>query len=50
MVCRQMQETDEKKRKDNFTLSIQLANKAVAMDMKDAQSWCKSTTFSIKPL
>jgi tetratricopeptide (TPR) repeat protein len=42
MVCRQIQETEEKKRKDNFALSIQLANKAVGLDMKDAQSWCKS--------
>jgi len=39
MVCRQIQETEEKKRKDNFALSIQLANKAVGIDMKDAQSW-----------
>jgi len=42
MVCRQIQETDDKKRKDNFALSIQLANKAVALDLKDPQSWCKS--------
>jgi len=41
MVCRQIQETDDKKRKDNFALSIQLANKAVAVDLKDPQSWCK---------
>ena len=41
MVCRQIQEADAKKRKDNFALSIQLANKAVALDMKDSQSWCK---------
>jgi len=39
MVCRQIKVDDEKKRKENFALSIQLANKAVALDMKDSQSW-----------
>lgn len=42
-VCRQIQEADEKKRRENFLLSIQLAEKAVSQDMKDSQSWCKST-------
>jgi len=41
MVCRQIQETDEKKRKENYALSIQLATKACSKDMKDAQSWCR---------
>jgi hypothetical protein len=41
MVCRQIQETDEKKRKENYVLSIQLATKACSKDMKDAQSWCR---------
>ena len=41
MVCRQIQEADEKKRKENYALSIQLANKACGLDLKDAQSWCR---------
>lgn len=41
MVCRQITEIDDKKRRLNFALSIQLANKAVGLDMKDPQSWCK---------
>ena len=36
MVCRQIQEADEKKRKENYALSIQLANKACGLDLKDA--------------
>lgn len=36
MVLRQIQETDVKKRKENFAVSIQLANKAVGLDMKDS--------------
>lgn len=30
MVCRQIQETDEKKRKDNYALSIKLATQAIS--------------------
>lgn len=47
MVCRQIKVEDEKKRKENFALSIQLANKAVGLDMKDAQSWCKHSQFCL---
>jgi len=36
MVCRQIQETNEKKRRENYLLSIQLANKCCTLDMKDA--------------
>lgn len=41
MVCRQIQEPEEKKRIENFALSIQLATKACGLNMKDSQSWCK---------
>lgn len=41
MVCRQQQEKDDAVRKANYKLSIQLATKACAVDMKDSQSWCK---------
>ena len=30
MVCRQIQETDDKKRKDNYALSIKLATQAIS--------------------
>jgi len=39
MVNRQIEEKDPIKRKENFKMSIQLANKACALDMKDSQSW-----------
>ena len=41
MVCRQIQTDDNAVKKENFAKSIQLASKAVALDMKDGQSWCK---------
>ena len=41
MVCRQVQTDELATRKENFKKSIQLASKAVALDMKDSQSWCK---------
>lgn len=36
MVNRQIEEKDPSKRKENFKLSIQLANKACALNMKDS--------------
>ena len=42
MVCRQQKASDEPKRKANFKKSIELATKAVSLNMKDSQSWCKS--------
>ena len=36
MVCRQIKTTDESKRKANFARSIELATKAVSLDMKDS--------------
>ena len=41
MVTRQVQVAEVEKRKANFKKSIELATKACALDMKDAQSWCK---------
>ena len=41
MVYRQQQTDDIEVRKANFAKSIQLANKACTIDMRDSQSWCK---------
>ena len=41
MVYRQQQTDDVEVRKANFAKSIQLANKACTLDMRDSQSWCK---------
>lgn len=41
MVVRQITETEVKKRKENYAHSIELASKAVGLDLKDSQSWCK---------
>ena len=43
MVYRQQQTDDIEVRKANFAKSIQLANKACTIDMRDSQSWCKYT-------
>ena len=45
MVLRQQQTDDAEVRKANFAQSIKLASKAVGMDMRDSQSWCKFTLF-----
>ena len=41
MVCRRCMASDDQQRKANYQRSIQLATKAIGLDMKDAQSWCK---------
>ena len=41
MVYRQQQTEDLEARKANYAKSIQLANKACSLDMRDSQSWCK---------
>jgi len=39
MVLRMIEEPDSEKKKANYQESIKLANKSIALDMSDSQSW-----------
>jgi len=39
MVLRMLEEADAEKKKKNYLESIALANKSVALDLGDSQSW-----------
>jgi hypothetical protein len=41
MVLRMIEQPDAEQKKKNYKESIQLANKAVTLDLGDSQSWCK---------